>query len=128
MTCPCGCGDAYETCCGLYHSGTETAPTAESLMRSRYCAFVKQEIGYLKNTTWPAYQKYFDETGYAERASNSIWLGLSIDDTEDGGVYDIKGTVTFMAKSMTGGQIHEQREKSLFKKKQGQWYYVKAVE
>jgi len=127
LTCPCGSEKPYETCCGLFHSGEALPPTAEVLMRSRYCAFVKQEIAYLKETTWPVYQKHFDEAGYAERAKESIWLGLSIEDTEDGREQDTKGTVTFTAKSMMGVQVHEQREKSLFKKKQGRWYYVKAV-
>jgi len=97
-------------------------------MRSRYSAFVKQEIAYLKETTWPAYQKNFDEAGYAVRAKDSIWLGLTIEDTEDGNDQDIKGAVTFTAKSMMGGKVHDQREKSLFKKKQGRWYYVKAID
>lgn len=96
-------------------------------MRSRYCAFVKQEIIYLKDTTWPPNQKHFDEAGYAARAKESIWLGLDVIACEDGGAEHTKGTVTFAAKSMMGGQMHEQREKSLFKKKQGRWYYVRAL-
>jgi len=96
-------------------------------MRSRYSAFAKEEIAYLKETTWPAYQKNFNELEYAARAKDSIWLGLTIEDAEDGREQDSKGTVTFTAKSMMGGQVYEQREKSLFKKKVGRWYYVKAV-
>jgi SEC-C motif-containing protein len=97
-------------------------------MRSRYSAFAKSEIAYLKQTTWPPYQKHFDEAGYLTRAQTSIWLGLEILDTEDGTESDAKGTVTFTAKSMLNGELNEQHEKSLFKKKSGRWYYVKAVE
>lgn len=125
--CPCGSEKPYKTCCGTFHSGKETAPTAEVLMRSRYSAFAKQEITYLKETTWPPYQKHFDEAGYLARAQTSIWLGLEISDTQDGSTEDTKGSVTFTAKFMAEGQMEEQREKSLFKKKNGRWYYVKPI-
>lgn len=128
MTCPCGSNAPYETCCGTFHSGTKTAPTAEALMRSRYSAFAKHEITYLKETTWPPHQKHFDEVGYLSRAQSSIWLGLDISETEDGQETDTKGTVTFTAKSMMNGALNEQTEKSLFKKKNVFWFYVNAVE
>lgn len=128
MPCPCGSGLEYDDCCGRFHSNKAFAPTAESLMRSRYSAFVKQEIAYLKETTWPARQKQFDEAGYLDRAENSIWLGLEILETVDGQEENSNGTVTFLAKSMVDGTVHEQRERSLFKKKAGRWYYVKPVE
>jgi SEC-C motif-containing protein len=128
MTCPCGSNKSYETCCGIFHSGKAVAPTAEALMRSRYSAFAKHEIDYLKQTTWPPYQKHFDEAGYFSRAKDSIWLRLQILHSEDGKESDTKGTVTFIAKSMLNGELVEQREKSFFKKKNGVWYYLKAME
>jgi len=127
MTCPCGSTENYEACCGLYHNIGMLAPTAEALMRSRYSAFAKRDIAYLKATTWPARQKYFDEVGYLDRATNSIWLGLTIHETEAGKEEDKSGTVTFTAKSMISGNLTEQHEKSLFKRKDGQWYYVKPL-
>ncbi len=128
ITCPCGFDQAYDACCGAFHKGMASPPTAEMLMRSRYCAFVKREITYLKETTWPAYQKHFDEAGYRQRAENSIWLGLTIHHKDGGDENDTHGTVTFTAKSMVNGTVNEQTEKSLFKKKNGKWYYVKAIE
>lgn len=128
MTCPCGSNLTYETCCGVFHTSEQTAPTAQALMRSRYSAFAKHQIDHLKQTTWPPYQKHFDEAGYLTRAKDSIWLGLQILDSEDGKESDTKGTVTFIAKSMLNGKLVEQREKSFFKKKNGVWYYVKAIE
>lgn len=97
-------------------------------MRSRYAAFVKRDVHYLKETTWPAQQKHFDEVGYTARANNSIWLGLTIHETEDGLKVDTRGIVTFTAKSMVNGMIDNHTEKSLFKKKAGKWYYVKAID
>ncbi|MEM7290295.1 MAG: YchJ family metal-binding protein, partial [Pseudomonadota bacterium] len=127
LTCPCGFPESYENCCGRFHVGMAKATTAEALMRSRYSAFVKGEIDYLKQTTWPVSQKHFDEAGYRDRAENSIWLGLAIHETTAGSADDKQGTVTFSAKSMVNGQIQEQGERSLFKKKNGQWYYVKPI-
>lgn len=126
--CPCGSNTPYENCCGTFHSGKAVAPTAEALMRSRYSAFAKHEITYLKETSWPPYQKHFDEAGYLARAKDSIWLGLEIEKSEAGQKEDTKGTVTFTAKSMMNGALNEQTEKSLFKKKNGFWFYVNAVE
>ncbi|MEM9278904.1 MAG: YchJ family metal-binding protein [Pseudomonadota bacterium] len=127
MNCPCGSGKDYEACCGQYHSSASLPPTAESLMRSRYSAFARQEISYLRETTWLANQKHFDERGYTDRATNSIWLGLTIHETGDGLEEDTRGTVTFTARSMMNGHVQEQTEKSLFRKKNGKWFYVKAV-
>jgi len=54
-------------------------------------------------------------------------LGLEIEATEAGTENDTKGTVTFTAKSMMNGTLNEQHEKSIFKKKNGQWFYVKPI-
>ena len=44
--CPCGSGLTFAKCCGPLIKGTAAAPTAESLMRSRYSAYVKAEVDY----------------------------------------------------------------------------------
>ena len=53
LACPCGLGDDYESCCGRLHAGVP-APTAESLMRSRYSAFAVGDAGYLLRTWHPS--------------------------------------------------------------------------
>ena len=127
MSCPCGSDQEYHVCCGAYHAETEVPPTAEKLMRSRYSAFVKGETEYLFETTWPARRKNLTPKSYSDRADNTIWLGLQIHNAENGLESDTRGTVTFTAKAMINGQVVDQREKSLFKKKAGRWYYVKPV-
>ena len=127
MPCPCGSSKEYEACCEPFHKGDTLPETAEALMRSRYSAFAKAEIAYLKDTTWPPYQKNFDEAGYRARATKSVWVNLRIIETEAGLKDDAKGTVTSEATSMIHGQLDKQREKSSFKKKAGRWYYVAAV-
>jgi hypothetical protein len=53
LACPCGLGDDYASCCGRLHAGAP-APTAESLMRSRYSAFAVGDVGYLLRTWHPS--------------------------------------------------------------------------
>ena len=59
--CPCGRTDSrrralpYAQCCGRYidHFAQCPAPDAESLIRSRYTAFVREDAAYLL-ATWQA--------------------------------------------------------------------------
>ncbi|WP_085904486.1 YchJ family protein [Kiloniella majae] len=125
--CPCGSEEIYESCCGSFHSGLALPETAEQLMRSRYSAYVKQNVSYLKETLWPQYQKSFNEIGTLLRAQDSRWLGLEIIDTFKGQPTDKEGSVEFISRSVVSGVADEQREKSLFKKKAGRWFYVRAL-
>ncbi|MBA4783602.1 MAG: SEC-C domain-containing protein [Rhizobiales bacterium] len=128
MICPCGSKLDYTACCGPFHAQTALPETAEALMRSRYAAFATGRIDYLKATTWPKFQRDFDDAGYSARSKNSTWLGLAILATEAGLRNDTTGTVTFVATSLHAGALHRQREKSEFRKKQGRWYYVAACD
>ena len=53
MTCPCGLGEPYDDCCGRFHRGEASAPTAELLMRSRFAAFGLGDEAYLLRTWHP---------------------------------------------------------------------------
>ena len=125
--CPCGGDASYESCCARFISGTVLPETAEQLMRSRYSAYVKEEVTYLKETLWPAYQKQFDPIGTLLRARDSRWLGLEILATGAGQKKDKEGFVLFVARSVVNGLVNEQREKSLFRQKGGRWYYLRAL-
>ena len=127
VSCPCGSNKEYEICCEPFHKGNAIPDTAEALMRSRYSAFAKSEISYLKDTTWPPYQKSFDEAVYHTRATQSLWVSLRIVETDAGTKDDTKGMVSFEATSMIQGKLDKQSEKSSFKKKAGRWYYVAAL-
>ncbi|MER6159419.1 YchJ family metal-binding protein [Streptomyces sp. NPDC001868] len=114
-TCPCGLSEAYEACCGRYHSGGAAAPTAEALMRSRYSAFVVRDEAYLLRSWHPRTRPVavdFDTT--------MRWTGLEILDTQDGSAFHTTGTVTFRA-SFRGGSMHE---RSRFERVDGAWVYV----
>lgn len=125
--CPCGSGAAFEHCCEPYVTGCSAPKTAEALMRSRYTAYVREDIAYLKATLWPKFQKSFDGPGTARWAAESHWTGLKVLKTERGEEGDRDGTVLFEARYLAGGKLTTHRELSLFRKKSGRWYYVEAV-
>lgn len=117
--CPCGRGSAYAECCGPLHAGG-AAPTAERLMRSRYCAFVLGKERYLLDTWHPATRPATMDLDPAIE-----WRRLAIEHTEAGGPFDTVGEVTFTAIARTRQGRFEQRERSRFARDQrGRWCYV----
>lgn len=125
--CPCGSNCSYEACCSPYVDGNALPETAEALMRSRYSAYVKGKIAYLKTTYWPKYQAEFDEVGTARWAAENHWTGLNVLKTEKGLKTDRDGTVLFEASYLAAGKLNTHRELSRFRKKAGRWYYVEAI-
>ncbi|MET8024181.1 YchJ family metal-binding protein [Streptomyces avermitilis] len=114
-SCPCGLPEAYETCCGRFHSGAAAAPTAALLMRSRYCAFVRRDEAYLLRTWHPRTRPA--EVDFDPRMR---WTGLEILETTEGSAFHSAGTVTFRA-SYRGGAL---QERSRFERVGGAWVYV----
>ncbi|MGC9377092.1 YchJ family protein [Streptomyces sp. MH13] len=114
-SCPCGLPKAYEDCCGRFHTGVAAAPTAESLMRSRYTAFVRQDAGYLARTWHPR-----TRPGRLDLDPGTRWTGLEILAATGGSAFHSTGTVTFRA-SYRGGSLHE---RSRFERVDGAWTYV----
>lgn len=122
--CPCGSGNAYESCCEPYITGKEPAPTAEALMRSRYSAFVVKKVDYLGDTLAPESKHDYDEAQVKNWAETSTWMGLTIVSTSKGQPEDEKGEVEFIAKFRQQGAIHTHHEASVFEKREGKWLYV----
>ena len=121
--CPCGRPGVYEACCGRYHAGPLRlqAPDPESLMRSRYSAFVKDVRAYLLDT-W-----HISERPLAIEAPEPglKWLGLSVREAPP--PLDDRGEVTFVARYKVGGRAHRLEERSAFVREDGRWFYLKAV-
>lgn len=78
MKCPCQSTQTYQNCCEPFHNQTATPTTAEQLMRSRYSAFVLQNIDYIINTTVPAQQPLLDKQAISDWAKQTDWAGLQI--------------------------------------------------
>jgi SEC-C motif-containing protein len=120
--CPCGRTTAkgqplaLDACCGLYHAGT-AAPDAESLMRSRYTAFVLGDAPYLL-ATWHSSQRPAELTLEA----GAKWLGLEIKQHCNTGEHTAE--VEFVARFRVGGKAVRQHERSRFVREDGRWFYV----
>jgi SEC-C motif-containing protein len=122
--CPCGSGKTYEECCGPIITGTTPAPTAEALMRARYSAYVKRDIGFLERSLSAEQRKDFAAEEARKWAEGSEWQGLTISRTEQGGPGDKFGAVQFAAKFRTEGKDHEHVEVALFGREDGKWVYT----
>ncbi len=120
--CPCG-GGALAGCCGPLLAGEREAPTAEALMRSRYCAYVRHDADYLLRTWHPASRP----DGF-EFQDVIQWQGLTIVATESGGPGDTTGQVEFIASYQVEGRFGQLHERSDFRREGGVWYYVDGVE
>jgi SEC-C motif-containing protein len=117
--CPCGSGKTYSECCEPLIKKTAQAANPEALMRSRYTAYAKGEILWLKDSLEEKHRKEFDEKG-ARQWAQSEWLGLSIVSSKIDEAND-KGSVEFIAKYKMNGVAREHREVSEFVRKNGQW-------
>ncbi len=119
--CPCGRALAYAACCGRYidHWADTPAPDAESLMRSRYTAFVRERAEYLL-ATWHASRR----PARLDFEPGVRWLGLQV--RAHRVLAPQRAEVEFVARSRAGGgPAHRLHERSRFvREDDGRWYYV----
>lgn len=119
-SCPCGSGRAYTACCGPLHAGTAPAASAEALMRSRYCAFVRADAGYLLASWHPSTRP---DSLALDEAARTRWLGLEV--RRHVPVDADHASVEFVARWKVGGapavRLHEL---SRFVREDGRWYYL----
>lgn len=122
--CPCCSGKTFAKCCRPFLDG-QPAPTAEALMRSRYCAYQQNNTDYLLATTHPGQQAQVKQQGMYRHDSD--WCRLEITTTEAGSATDQHGLVEFRAwyRDCEGlEKVHH--EHSAFAKVDGRWYFVFA--
>lgn len=125
QACPCGRAAgkqtlAYAHCCGRYldHFESAPAPDAESLMRSRYSAFVAERAGYLL-ATWHASHK----PASIDFDPGVKWLGLEVRSHRQ--IDATHAEVEFVARQKSpGGPAVRLHERSRFVHESGRWYYV----
>jgi len=123
---PCPCGRhhqkqilSFEKCCARYldHYVSSPAPDAESLMRSRYSAFVLERGDYLL-ATWSS--EHRPATIDFDRGVK--WLGLLVKQHLQTDA--THAVVEFIARSRLNGQATRLHEISQFVKNDGRWFYV----
>jgi SEC-C motif domain protein len=122
--CPCGSQTDYQKCCGPLIKGTKPAQTAEQLMRSRYSAYVKKEMGYILSSLHRDHRGDYDEKSSRAWAESAEWLGIEIITTTGGGPDDMEGRVEFNVAFAEKGVKQEHHELSSFKKENGVWYFT----
>ena len=121
MNCPCGTDALYDQCCGPYHEGTDKAPTAETLMRSRYSAFVVHNADYVVATNHASTRDDVDLEDIKIWSEGVEWTGLQVLKAEGD---ERTGTVEFVASYVDGGKTVEHHELSDFVCDDGVWFYV----
>ncbi|MBC2732092.1 YchJ family metal-binding protein [Thiobacillus sp.] len=116
--CPCGSGRPLADCCGRFHVG-ERAPDAESLMRSRYSAYVLGLEDYLRATWHPATCPVALGLDAVPRPQ---WLGLTVKAYTP--LDETHATVEFVARYKLNGRAFKLHETSRFERVDGRWLYV----
>jgi SEC-C motif-containing protein len=125
--CPCGRTDlrarplAYCACCGRYleHLVDAPVPDAESLMRSRYSAFVREDAAWLL-ATWHASTR----PAQLDFERGARWLGLEV--RRHRLIDADHAEVEFVARYRIAGRAVRMRESSRFVREGGHWFYVEG--
>ncbi|OZI46492.1 YchJ family protein [Bordetella genomosp. 4] len=118
--CPCDSGLAYARCCERWHRGPQRllAPDALALMRSRYSAFVLDDLPYLLDTWHPDTRPVQLEPN----PSDLKWLGLQIRQHHQPDADH--ATVEFVARYRQAGRATRLHEISRFLRVGGHWLYL----
>lgn len=122
--CPCGRPATYAACCGRFHAGA-IAPDAESLMRSRYTAYVLNNEAYLL-ATWHASTRP-ESLNLSTQSLTRLpaqWLGLELKKHTTAGD---SASVDFVARYRANGRAVRLHEISRFVREEGCWYYVDGM-
>jgi SEC-C motif-containing protein len=116
--CHCGAAKPFESCCDVYIKGTQKAPTALALMKSRYSAYASHQVGYLLATTHSSQRKYYSKDEILHWATTNQWQKLEI-------ISFTENTVEFKAYFLDENNVSQVHyEFSTFKKENEGWFYV----
>ena len=109
----------FSACCARYLDDFDhqPAPDAESLMRSRYSAFVLERADYLL-ATWHASAR----PATLDFAPGAKWLGLDVRSHRLQGAAHAE--VEFVARLREAGRATRLHERSRFVRESGRWFYV----
>jgi SEC-C motif-containing protein len=124
--CPCTSGALFADCCQPIISGERESRTAEELMRARYSAFATGAIDFIVASTHARTRPEIEIPYITEWSQTSTWRGLQIFDTKL--VTEDKAYVSFEAQFSQDGKDRSHREKSLFEREDGRWFFVTGEE
>jgi SEC-C motif-containing protein len=116
--CYCGSSEPFESCCNRYINGTQKAPTALALMKSRYSAYATHQADYLLETTHVSQRNLYSKSEILLWATANQWQRLEI-------ISATENTVEFKAYFIDENNVNQvHHEFSTFKQENGSWFYV----
>jgi SEC-C motif domain protein len=118
QTCFCGSSTSFSKCCQAIIDGVQSATTAESLMRSRYVAYVIHNADYLMDTTHPSQKELYSKDEILLWATSNQWQRLEICKASTSTV-DFKAYYTNSNNEL---QIHQEHSRFVFEN--GKWWYL----
>jgi SEC-C motif-containing protein len=117
-SCYCGSGKSFESCCSPIINGTQKAPTALALMKSRYSAYATHQVDYLWATTHSSERKQYSREDILNWAVTNKWQKLEI-------ISATENTVEFKAYFIDANNLSQVHyELSTFKWENGSWFYA----
>ncbi|MDN0086593.1 YchJ family protein [Yersinia nurmii] len=127
-SCPCGSRINYELCCEPYILGAKVVATPGILMRSRYSAYVKEDVNYLVGTWHPDCHAEEWRDNIVKGFVGTQWLGLTVRE-ETAGSHPDEGFVEFVArfKEDNSDAILMLHERSRFLRLNERWYYIDGI-
>jgi SEC-C motif-containing protein len=126
--CPCGSGQSAAECCIPVIKRERSAATAEELMRSRYTAFVMNDVDWIMDSHHSDTVGEIDRDEVERWSAGSEWMGLKIRETEAGGADDSEGIVSFRARYKVQGQQVDHVERAHFEREDGEWKFHSVLE
>jgi SEC-C motif-containing protein len=106
------------------HESISKAITAEQLMRSRFSAFVFDNMSFLRLSHAKATIGSFNFKSVSKWTKSVKWLKLEILETQKGQNLDDYGYVEFKAFFLENGKIDYIHGKSEFIKQNNHWVYL----
>jgi SEC-C motif domain protein len=122
--CLCGSNKSFDECCEPFIKGTNSAPTAEALMRARYSAYATANIDFIERTIHSNARADFDRESARKWAEQSQWHGLEILNVTGGKEDDAEGIVEFIATYSQKDDRIEHHEVATFRKEAETWTFV----
>lgn len=122
MPCPCGSNVDFINCCNRYLENTAIPETPEALMRSRYCAYTRTNMDYIRQTMRGKALALFNEQETAQSSQSVKWLHLNVvsSSVED----ENSGFVEFLASYLHKNVVKTIHEISEFEKINNCWFYT----
>ncbi len=126
MLCACGSKRSFHACCEPYLTGQKLPDVPEQLMRSRYTAYTKGDVGYIAKTMQGKAAVGFDAVEARVWASRVSWIDLRVLQTSWGDEHT--GFVEFIARFIDDSKLISLHETSEFVREDGRWFYIDGAQ